>query len=222
MATTKYRNLIMQYLAALEPEQVVVTEQVARYVAERLQLEVTVAKKTVNVNMARLVKEGQIVRLSKGVYCRRIKTAFGYYTPDKETLFCKQLLRNENEVIGYETGLSALNRIGLVSQMPKNRCIATNLHTKRVPKGMKIEIRKPPVFVNTENFRYLQILDAIRELDMAPVDTAKPADVVRATAQKFALEPDRMILMARKYYGQETLVRTIDIMLEGSYESARG
>lgn len=37
--------------------------------------------------MARLEKEGQIMRLTKGIYCRRVKTAFGYYTPDKETLF---------------------------------------------------------------------------------------------------------------------------------------
>lgn len=52
---------------------------------------------------------------------------------------------------------------------------------------MQIEIRKPPIRVNADNFRYLQILDAIRELDMAPVDTAKPVDVVRATVQKFAV-----------------------------------
>ncbi len=45
--------------------------------------------------------------------------------------------------------------------------------------------------VNADNFRYLQILDVIRELDMAPVDTAKPVDVVRAIAQKFALETDQ-------------------------------
>lgn len=220
MEKMTYRDLIMQYLDALEPDQIVTTEQIAQYVAEQLHLEVTEAKKTVNVNMARLEKKGQVMRLTKGVYCRKIKTAFGYYTPDKETLFCRQLLRNENEVIGYETGLSALNRIGLVSQMPKKRCIATNLHTKRIPKGMQIEIRKPPILVNADNFRYLQILDAIRELDMAPVDTAKPVDVVRAKVQEFALKTDQLILMARKYYGQKTLVRTIDIMLEGSYESA--
>ena len=162
------------------------------------------------------------MRLTKGIYCRRVKTAFGYYTPDKETLFCKQLLRKENEIIGYETGLSALNRIGLVSQMPKRRCIATNLHTKRIPEGMQIEIRKPPIVVNSGNFRYLQILDAIRELDMAPVDTAKPIDVVRATVEEFTLKTEMLILMARKYYGQKTLLRTIDILLEGSYEIARG
>ena len=118
MEKTKYRDLIMRYLTALDPNQVITTEQVALYVAEQLQLETATVKQTVYLNMARLEKEGLIVRLTKGIYCRKVKTAFGYYTPDKETLFCKQLLRNENEVIGYETGLSALNRIGLVSQMP--------------------------------------------------------------------------------------------------------
>lgn len=222
MEKTKYRDLIMQYLTALDHNQVITTQKVAQYVAGQLQLETSAVKKTVNVTMARLEKEGQIMRLTKGVYCRKVKTAFGYYTPDKEILFCKQLLRNENEVIGYETGLSALNRLGLVSQMPKKRCIATNLHTRRIPKGMQIEIRKPPIRVNEDNFRYLQILDAIRELDIAPVDAAKPVDVVRATAQEFALKTDQLILMARKYYGQKTLIRTIDIMLEGSYEVTRG
>ena len=221
-AKVKYKDLILQYLTALNPDQMITTNQVSQYVAEQLHLEVAAVKKTVNVNMARIEKEGQILRLTRGVYCRKIKTAFGYYIPDKEILFCRQLLRNENEVIGYETGLSALNRIGLVSQMPKKRCIATNLHTKRIPKGMQIEIRKPLVMVNADNFRYLQILDVISQLDMAPVDTAKTAEIVRAAAHGFSLETDQLILLARKYYGQKTLVRTIDIMLEGKYEAARG
>ena len=221
-AKVKYKDLILQYLTALNPDQMITTNQVSQYVAEQLHLEVAAVKKTVNVNMARLEKEGQILRLTRGVYCRKIKTAFGYYIPDKEILFCRQLLRNENEVIGYETGLSALNRIGLVSQMPKKRCIATNLHTKRIPKGMQIEIRKPLVMVNADNFRYLQILDVISQLDMAPVDTAKTAEIVRAAAHGFSLETDQLILLARKYYGQKTLVRTIDIMLEGKYEATRG
>ena len=221
-AKVKYKDLILQYLTALNPDQMITTNQVSQYVAEQLHLEVAAVKKTVNVNMARLEKEGQILRLTRGVYCRKIKTAFGYYIPDKEILFCRQLLRNENEVIGYETGLSALNRIGLVSQMPKKRCNATNLHTKRIPKGMQIALRKPLVRVNADNFRYLQILDVISQLDMAPVDTAKTAEIVRAAAHGFSLETDQLILLARKYYGQKTLVRTIDIMLEGTYEAARG
>lgn len=78
------------------------------------------------------------MRLTKGIYCRRVKTAFGYYTPDKETLFCKQLLRKENEIIGYETGLSALNRIGLVSQMPKGDALQPTCIQNEFPKECRL------------------------------------------------------------------------------------
>ena len=54
MEKIKYRDLIMQYLTALEPDQTITTEQVAQYVAERLLLDAAMVKKTVNVNMARL------------------------------------------------------------------------------------------------------------------------------------------------------------------------
>ena len=36
MEKRKYRDLIRQYLTALEPDQTITTEQVAQYVAERL------------------------------------------------------------------------------------------------------------------------------------------------------------------------------------------
>lgn len=217
-----YREILLRYVNEQEPEQPILTKQVTQYVAAKLGMEDENVKKAVNVNMARLEKAGHIVRIAKGVYCRKIKTAFGYYTPNKETLFCKQLLRDESGVIGYETGLVVLNKIGLVSQMPKNRCIATNLHTKRVPAGLPVEIRKPCTAVNTTNYRYLQLLDAIQDLDNAPVDTINPAEVVKGTARELELNTDMLILMARKYYGQKTLLRTIDIMLEGMYETARG
>ena len=64
MEKIKYRDLIMQYLTALEPDQTITTEQVAQYVAERLLLDAAMVKKTVNVNMARLEKE------TCRMYCR--------------------------------------------------------------------------------------------------------------------------------------------------------
>ena len=172
--------------------------------------------------MARLEKSGHVLRVAKGIYCRKIPTAFGYYTPNREALFCKQLLYDADGVIGYETGLSALNRLGLVSQMPARRYIATNLYTKKVPKGIQIELRRPSVAVDGTNYRYLQILDTIRDIDEAPVDTAKPGEIIKGTAQELNLNTDMLILMARKHYSHKTLLRTIDIMLEGRYETARG
>lgn len=216
-----YRNILLGYINEQEPEQPIVTEEITKYVIQQTgQREIDV-KKAVNVNMVRLEKSGHIVRVSKGIYCRKIPTAFGYYIPNKEMLFCKRLLYEANRVIGYETGLSAMNRIGLVSQMPKRRYIATNLYRKKVPSDILIKIRKPPAVVNETNYRYLQLLDAISGMDEAPVDTTRPAEVIKNTARELGLNTEMLILMARRYYSQKTLLRTIDIMLEGQYETAR-
>ena len=54
------------------------------------------------------------------------------------------------------------------------------------------------------------------------MDTAKPGEIIKGTAQELNLNTDMLILMARKHYSQKTLLKTIDIMLEGRYETARG
>ncbi len=216
-----YRDILLRYIKEQEPEQPILTEQIAKYVAQQIGQEDVAVKKAVNVNMARLEKAGYVIRVAKGIYCRKIPTAFGYYTPNREALFCRRLLYNADHVIGYETGLSALNRLGLVSQMPRRRCIATNLYTRRVPEDVQIEIRRPPVIVNETNYRYLQLLDSIKDIDEAPVDAAKPAEVIKGTARELGLNTDMLILMARKYYSQKTLLRTIDIILEGKYEASQ-
>lgn len=214
-----YKKILLRYLDEQETDRPILTADVARCVARETGLSITDVKKAVNVNMARLEKSGRIARIEKGVYCHRIKTVFGYYMPDKETLFCRQFLHEGDEVIGYETGLSLLNRVGLVSQMPKCRCIATNLYNKRVPDGIRIEIKKPAVRIDGTNYRYLQILDAIRETENAPVDAANPEAHIRKMVQSLQLDPQQLIFMARKYYRTKTLLKTIDIMLGGLYET---
>lgn len=217
-----YRNLLIQYIDRQEADQPILTTQITKYVVKETGMDETDVKKAVNVNMARLERAGKILRIEKGVYCKKIKTAFGYYTPNKEALFCRQLLYDEDDVIGYETGLSALNRLGLVSQMPKRKCIATNRYTKRVPAGIQVEIKRPSVNVNRSNYRYLQILDVIRDLDHAPVDAAKPEELLRGMVKTLELDTDILIFMARKFYNLGILIKTIDIMLGGLYEIAQG
>lgn len=110
-----YKRLLVQYIGRQEAEQPIFTTQLTRHVARMTGRDEEDVKKAVNVNMARMEKDGQVVRIEKGVYCKKIRTAFGYYIPDKEAIFCKRLLYDEGEAIGYETGLSMLNRMGLVS-----------------------------------------------------------------------------------------------------------
>ena len=115
--------------------------------------------------------------------------------------------------------MSALNRFGLVSQVPKNICIASNLYQKRVPEGIQVELRKPLIAVNSKNYRYLQMLDMIRDLDRSPVDAAHPVDILKNAVKTLTLDTDTLILLARKYYSNKILIRTIDIILEERYET---
>lgn len=216
-----YRNLLTRYIDRQEPDQPILTTQITQYVARETGLDEADVKKAVNVNMSRLEKANLIARIEKGVYCKKIRTAFGYYTPNKEALFCRLLLYDEDNVIGYETGLSVLNRLGLVSQMPRRKCIATNLYTRKVPVGIQVEIRRPSINVNRTNYRYLQILDAIKDLDSAPVDAAKPEDLLKETVKILELNTDVLIYMARKFYKPKILIKTIDIMLGELYETAQ-
>ena len=200
MKRKSYRDYLTQYIDSLSPDDLILTDRAVSYASRELKTPPEAARKAVNVTLARLEKEGYIIRLTKGVYCKKTKTAFG-----------GRLLRTENDIIGYETGLSALNRLGLVSQMPGRITIATNLYNRKIPLDIEIEVTRPPVTVTSANYRYLQLLDAICEMEHAPVDALHPADVLKHIVQSLNLSTDTLILMARKYYPPKILMRTIDI-----------
>jgi hypothetical protein len=84
-----------------------------------------------------------------------------------------------------------------------------------VPKDVEIEIQKPRIPVTHENYKYLQILDIIEDMDRAPIDAAAPEEILREKSKSAGLLPDRMILFARKFYPTKTLERTVDVMLGG-------
>ncbi len=166
MSKKSYRDILTRYIQEHKVEDAILTDQVVQYAAEELGKDAAEVKKAVNVTMARLEKDEYVIRLAKGVYCKKVKTAFG------------------------------------------------------VPEGIQVEVRKPPIAVNSENYRYLQILDTIRDLDRAPVDAAHPVDILKNAVRTLTLDTDTLILLARKHYSNKILIRTIDIILEGRYETA--
>ena len=218
MATTYYKRHMTEYLDTLPQEAPITTDMVTAYMTERTGEPEDKVRKTVNVNLARLERKGLVSRITRGVYCKRIKTPFGDYVPSKDMIYGRWLVLDGDRVIGYETGLSLMNQIGLVSQMPRKKWIATNNYTLLVPKDVDIEIRKPRAAVTSENYKYLQILDMIDSMAEAPIDAAAPEDIIREKAESAGLLPDRLILYARKFYPTKTLERTVDVIL-GRLES---
>jgi predicted transcriptional regulator of viral defense system len=94
------------------------------------------AKPITNVTLKRLADRGVIERFQKGVYYRVKQTVFGKARPSEDILEAQLLTRRGNEIIGYETGFSLMNKLGLTTLVPKKREIATNAY--RMLMSMKI------------------------------------------------------------------------------------
>lgn len=215
MATTYYKKNITKYLDTLPPEAPVTTDMVTAYMANLTGEPEDKVRKTINVNLARLERERVVSRITRGVYCKRINTPFGDYVPSKEMIYGRWLVMDGDSVIGYETGLSLMNHIGLVSQMPRRKRIATNNYSLPIPKDVDIEIQKPRATVTDDNYKYLQILDIIDIMDETPIDAAAPEEIIRDRTESAGLVPDRLILYARRFYPTKTLERTVDVILGG-------
>lgn len=117
--------------------------------------------------LERLVQLGEIERFERGIYYFSKTSKF---TNKKiplavEKVIEKKYIQQQDIRYGYESGLGAVNLLGLTTQMPRVRCIVTEKTSKRkaVTEGgfQKIEIIKARMHVTKENYRYLQIFDLI-------------------------------------------------------------
>ncbi len=118
-------------------------DDVAVVLALKFAIPMEHAKKVVNVNLKRLADRGIIERLKTGIYYKAKETAFGKTKPNIGAVMTRFLTLNGEDIIGYETGVSFQNRIGLITLMPKIVEIATNRHRIKLDIKCHITVCKP-------------------------------------------------------------------------------
>ena len=74
------------------------------------------SKEAVIKALNRMVLSGKINKLSKGKYFKPEKTTFGELAPPQYQIV-KDLLEDDGKVIGYLTGYSVYNQLGLTTQV---------------------------------------------------------------------------------------------------------
>lgn len=133
-------------------------------------------------SLSRLAKEGAIVRLAKGKYYKPKATSFGKLRPSESALVEALTIRNSQR-IGYLTGTSVYNRLGLTSQVSNTLIIATNrpLPPKSL-EGYKVKYVKREFDIRDNDIPLLQILDAIRDIRSIP--DASPDDALKILIPK--------------------------------------
>jgi len=119
-------------------------------------------------SIERLIKKGIIKRISMGIFYKPKQTVFGELKPDEEKIITSYLFKNGKR-IAYITGLLLYNKMGITTQIPKEINIASNKKRIYISKGnIKASAVKSYVEVTDENYKFLELLDALKDFKKIP------------------------------------------------------
>lgn len=128
------------------------------------------SKYYVRQEMKKLTDEGKIKRLYNGVYYIPYISVLG--TEGKVSVkkyIEKRFLYNSNAMCGYYTGLSLMNILGFTTQNPACYEICSNSASTKQRKinvdGFNMIIYKPIAEITNENYKELQFLDLMMDID---------------------------------------------------------
>ena len=149
----------------------------------------------------RKVQAGELAKLSKGRYYKPEKTVFGTLSPSQEEVV-KDLLWKGSERVGYLTGLSVYNKLGLTTQVGNTIQIGKNDIRPAFNRGKyKIAFVKQKNPITKTNIPFLQVLDAIRLIKKIPDTSIQDAckRLLSILSQMNVGEVRKMIALAKKY-----------------------
>lgn len=128
-------------------------------------------KEAVIKALNRMVAAGKIAKLSKDKYYKPETTPFGNLQPDRSQVV-KDLLEENGKTVGYLTGYSIYNSLGLTTQLSNAIQIGKNVVRPAFRRGQyTISFIRQNNIITKENIPLLQILDAIRYIKKIPDTT---------------------------------------------------
>jgi len=125
-------------------------------------------KEAVIKALNRMVALDKIAKLSKGKYYKPEGTVFGNLQPNQSQVV-KDLLEIDGKAIGYLTGYSIYNQLGLTTQVSNTIQIGKNETRPEFKRDRyTISFIKQKNTITKDNIPLLQILDAIRFIKKIP------------------------------------------------------
>lgn len=124
-----------------------------------------------------LIKENKLVRYEKGLYYLPSQTIFGNSILNTQKVIERKYLQDNNKTIGFFTGLTLMNKLGLTTQVPNIIEICTNKEASRVREisvgNQKVRLRCPRIEINNNNYIILQFLEMINQLKSDEIEVQK-------------------------------------------------
>ncbi|MBQ6334543.1 MAG: hypothetical protein IJI46_05710 [Erysipelotrichaceae bacterium] len=118
----------------------------------------------------KLADEGKIRRYDSGIYYIPSDSMFPSGSMlSREKVIEEKYLRDDKGQCGYYSGFLFANQLGITSQVPAGYEIVTNKtgsEYREITLGnLKIILKKPKTSINDGNYKILQLLDLLKNLD---------------------------------------------------------
>lgn len=132
----------------------------------------------VRQQVKKLADTGKVRRFDNGIYFLPQKTFFksGLQLAPEKVLVCKYL-RDKDKCCGYVSGLMFFNQMGLTTQVPMMYEVvsnkATNDYRETSLARSRVIVRKPKVPVTEKNYKVLQFLDMLKDVEVYSEVTGK-------------------------------------------------
>ena len=149
----------------------------------------------------RMAVYGKIAKLSKGKYYKPESTPFGDILPSQKQVV-KDLLEENGKPVGYLTGYSIYNKLGLTTQVSNTIQIGKiDIRPNFKRERYTIAFIKQKNTITKESIPLLQILDAIRYIKKIPDSNTRSSclrflEIVKGLTEK---EISILIRSAMKY-----------------------
>ena len=212
-----YTEYVERYIDRQPMAVPIITAEISKKLEEHFQLPPAKAVAATSVAVKRLMDRKTIPALrfyQKGIYYKTTVTPFGEMGIDKDKLIAHKYL-NPNQ--GYDTGVGLLYRLGLTTQIPNERLIATNAAQDCIRRDEKLNVSicPPRTRITAENKAYLQTLDALEQMDHAPINAEEPYQTLSDYIQRLRLQYGLLLSLADQFYPQRTILQLAHTAAKG-------
>ena len=177
-------------------------------------------RKNVNVILMRMVKDGNYLkRFGTGIYYRDDIDQGEETGIDSIELIRRTYIEDKREnVFGYLTGAAFLHKLGLIEKSPHKIIIATNAKRNGniETTDMEFKLVNPSTTVTRENYRYLQILDLIKN-DLINGDNVQYSFVLTHFMNKYQLKEAKLVALAVDFYSQKVVLKVAEFISNKVY-----
>jgi hypothetical protein len=154
-------KIIVDLIHTLPGDEPIFTEDLVKHLYDHENVNTKQVKPAVNTILSRQVGH-TLQRFDRGVFYKPKQSVFGIVPLNPDKVLEKRFIREGSEIFGYETGPSLYEKLGLTTQMPRYRHIASNRIKKKIINNrLRAVVERPKVTITDQNYLYLQVLDAL-------------------------------------------------------------